>query len=95
MQHYDEWKGRRRAFEPAFARRSSIGSQYRQTYTMCIYVLYCFHSNLKELVPVFNKAAKSVIEERMSSSADGKTVVDLKEVFYQVAFQIISQVIAK
>ena len=58
-------------------------------------ILHCFHSYLKELVPVFNKAAKSVIEERMRSHADGKTVVDLKEVFYQVAFQIISQVIAK
>ena len=46
-------------------------------------------------MPVFNKAAKSVIEERMRSNADGKTVVDLKEVFHQVAFQIISQVIAK
>ena len=44
---------------------------------------------------MFNKAAKSVIEERMSSSADGKTVVDITEVFYEVAFQIISQVFAE
>ena len=61
---------------------------------MYIYIIL-FHSYLKELVPVFNKAAKSVIEERMRNNADGKTVVDLKEVFHQVAFQIISQVIAK
>ena len=63
------------------------------TYALCI--LYCFHSYLKELVPVFNKAAKSVMEERMRSSADGKTVVDLKGVFYEVVLQIISQVIAE
>ena len=43
-------------------------------------------------MPVFNKAAKSVIDERMKSNADGKTAVDMKAVFYQVAFQIISQV---
>ena len=74
----------------------SIGSQYRKTYTtLYAMILYCFHSYLKELIPVFNKAAKSVIEERMMSNADGKTVVDLKEVFNQVTFQIISQVIAK
>ena len=70
----------------------SIGKTYIILYVM---ILYGSHSYLKELVPVFNKAAKSVIEERMRSHADGKTVVDLKEVFYQVAFQIISQVIAK
>ena len=52
-----------------------------------------FTSYLKELVPVYNKVAKSVIEERMKGNADGKTVVDVKEVFDQVAFQIISEVI--
>ena len=43
-------------------------------------------------MPVLNKTAKSVIEERMRSSADGRTVVDVKKVFFQVAHQIISQV---
>ena len=62
-------------------------------YASCMCCINCYHSYLKELIPVFNKAAKSVIEERMRSNADGKTVVDIKEVFYQVAFQIISQVI--
>ena len=51
-----------------------------------------FSSYLKELVPVYNKVAKSVLEEKMKGSADGKTVVDVKEVFDRVAFQIISQV---
>ena len=51
-----------------------------------------YFSYLKELVPVYNKVAKSVIEERMKGNADGKTVVDVKEVFDQVAFQIISEV---
>ena len=73
----------------------TIGYNQRQTYALYIRMLYCYHSYLKELVPVFNKAAKSVIEERMRSSADGKTVVDLKTVFYEVAFQIISQVFAE
>ena len=39
----------------------------------------CFSSYLKQLVPVYNKVAKSVIEERMRNNADGKTVVDVKE----------------
>ena len=67
----------------------------RQTYASYIGMLHCYHSYLKELVPVFNKAAKSVIEERMRSSVDRKTVVDLKTVFYEVVFQIISQVFAE
>ena len=43
-------------------------------------------------MPVLNKTARSVIEERMRNSADGRTVVDVKKVFFQVAHQIISQV---
>lgn len=51
-----------------------------------------FCSYLKELVPVLNNTAKSVIEERMRNGADGRTVIDIKKVFFQVAHQIISQV---
>lgn len=89
LQHYDEWKDRRRAFDPAFAKRYC---QIRKRHTFATYSIALCHSYLKDLVPVFNKAAKSVIEEKMKTNADGRTVVDIKEVFYQVAFQIISQV---
>ena len=44
---------------------------------------------------MFNKAAKTVIEERMRSKANGKTVIDMMGVFSDVAFQVISQVYAQ
>ena len=86
IQHYDDWKPRRRTFDPAFARRYT-GCHVQYT----IILIIMFLSHLNSLVPQLNKVAMEQIDN-LRSRADGETVVDMAKEFGNAALEVISVV---
>ena len=85
IKRYEDWKIRRRTFDPAFAKRCvRVSGEYTWFYTL--------FSHLNSLVPVFNKVAREHFIDDLRSRADGETVVDMAKEFGNAALQVISMV---
>ena len=86
IQHYNDWKRRRRTFDPAFARR------YITYGSVNITLYHTFCSHLNSLVPQLNKVTREHFIDNLRIRADGETVVDLLKEFGNATLEVISMV---
>ena len=87
IQHYNDWKPRRRTFDPAFARRYWYCSR---GYAHDVLITFCSHLN--SLVPQLNNVTREHFIDNLRSRADGETVVDMAKEFGNAMLEVISMV---
>ena len=93
IQHYDDWKDRRRTLDQAFVRRWEMKLVNYVHLSLCSY--YTSHSHfsyLRGLVPVYNSVVKRDLIEALREKADGTTKVLFKTEISRVSLQVISEV---
>ncbi len=87
IESYEEWKDRRKNYDPSFSRRSACSWLYYY-YDRIIII-----RSLDDLIPQFNKVINKYLVKNLKDSIDsGKTIVDMKSLFSKVTLEVISWV---
>ena len=84
IETYDEWKVRRRTYDPSFGKKYTICLAHTSSITTNLI------SYLQSLVPRFNEVAQQVFIKDLKQCVD--TVVDMKHKFSLITLYIISGV---